>query len=83
MEDSTNENDFDRVANLVREGLATMLGHMHQPRRWDGGDSITITKDGALSGIIQLQRAIDYCHGLAESLRNARACTSPDNAERR
>ena len=81
MQDSMN--DYDRVARQMQKALATLIGNMHQPRREINSNSITITKDGALSGIIQMQRAIDYCHGLAESHRNARACASLDNAERR
>ena len=66
------KNDYDRLAEELRRALAAFAGNMHEPPQSvsDGdSDSITITKNGALTGIIRLQRAIDYCHGLAESHR--------------
>ena len=74
-----NKNDYDRVADQMESALSLFAGNMHQPRLWDESNSITITKDGALSGIIQLQRAIIYCRALAESHRNAQVCTTLDN----
>ena len=65
---SSEKNDFDRVAEMMREALAASTGNMHEPRE-ARSNSITITKDGALTGLIRLQRAIDHCHGLAESHR--------------
>jgi hypothetical protein len=61
------KNDFDRMAQAMREALAEFIGNMHEPQ--GDSNSITITKDGALAGIIKLQRAIDWCQGHADSRR--------------
>ena len=73
-----NDNDHDRLAAQMQAALSAFLQGMHEPVRWKDSDSITIRKDDALSGIIQLHRAIAWCQGLAESHRNATACTTLD-----
>ena len=61
---NTNENDFDRIANEMQDALNEIIGEIHP--RWDEkSDSITITKKGALIGIIKMQRAINWCKGHA------------------
>jgi len=59
-------NDFDNIAEMMQSALNELTGEMH-PRWDDKSDSITITKKGALSGIIKMQRAINWCKGHAET----------------
>ncbi len=65
---SETENDYDRIACRIDEALAAFTGNAHEPRR-DGGDSITMTKDGFITGVVRLQRLRDWVEGLAESHR--------------
>lgn len=58
-------NDYDRVANQVQEALATLVGNTHGPMV--DTDSVSVTKDGWIQGVVDVQRAADYCRGLAEA----------------
>ena len=58
------ENDYDRLAQELRKALAEITGNFHEPV--GDSDSVTITKDGLLRGISKLQRAINWCQGLAD-----------------
>ena len=62
------ENDLDRVADQMGEILAVFVGNSHEPNS-SFGDSITITKDGWMAGVIRLQRLRDYVEGLAHAHR--------------
>ncbi len=61
---NSNENDFDRIANQMQDALNEFIGEMH-PQWNEKSDSITITKKGAIVGIIKMQRAINWCKGHA------------------
>ena len=67
-ETSETENDYDRIAGAIDEALAAFTGNAHEPCM-DGGDSLTITKDGFITGVIRLQRLRNWVEGLAESHR--------------
>ena len=75
--DETEQNDYDRLAAEMRAALSAFTGNMHEPPRGNESDSVTITKDGALTGIIRLQRAIDWCQGLADSHRRYSSIPEP------
>ena len=63
-----NENDFDRIADQMQNALNELLGEIHP--QWDEySDSITITKEGALIGMVKMQRAINWCKGHCEARR--------------
>jgi hypothetical protein len=61
-------NDYDRIAQKIGEALAILVGNAHEPRNTNI-DSITMTKDGFIIGIIRLQRLRDHIEGLAEAHR--------------
>lgn len=61
-------NDYDSIAEAIDEALAAFTGNAHEPRK-DGGDSITMTKDGFITGVIRFQRLRDWVEGLAETHR--------------
>ena len=66
-------NDYDRVANAAQDALITLLGNTQGPLV--ATDSVTVTKDGWISAVAKMQRAIDYSRGLAEAhWRYASAC---------
>ena len=69
---NSNENDFDRIANQMQDALNEFIGEMH-PQWNEKSDSITITKKGAIVGIIKMQRAINWCKGHAMSHLTPRA----------
>lgn len=58
-----NENDYDRIAKGIAEALAAFTGNAHEPHK--GNDSITITKDGFIAGVIRLQRLRDWVESLS------------------
>lgn len=58
-------NDYDRVANQVQEALAILTGNTHGPLI--DTDSVTVTKDGWIKAVVSIQRAADWCRGLAET----------------
>lgn len=63
-----NDNDYDTIARMIDDALAAFTGNAHEPRP-NGGDSITITKDGFITGVIRFQRLRDWVEGLAKSHR--------------
>ncbi len=67
---NNNENDYDRIAKAIDEALAAFTGNAHEPRR-DNGDSITMTKDGFITGVVRFQRLRDWVEGLADTHRAA------------
>ena len=58
------ENDFDSIARQIDEALSEFTGNAHEHFV---GDSLTMTKDGFITGVIRLQRLRDWCEGLGES----------------
>lgn len=62
------KNDLDRIAGHIDDALAMFTGNSHEPHP-SFGDSLTITKDGWIAGVIRLQRLRDYVEGLAQSHR--------------
>jgi hypothetical protein len=50
------KNDYDTIAENIGDILAVLVGNAHSPPKNNNSDSITITKDGFLEGIIRLQR---------------------------
>ena len=75
---NSNENDFDRIANQMQDALNEFIGEMH-PQWNEKSDSITITKKGAIVGIIKMQRAINWCKGHAETHLTTRAAVAPSS----
>ena len=67
--DEEGKNDFDRIAEKIDEAMAAFIGNAHEGMKHTG-DSITMTKDGFIKGVIRLQRLRDWCEGLAETSRN-------------
>ena len=59
------ENDYDRIESLIQESLQTIIGNSHEP--YGNSDSITITKNGFISGVIKLQRLSDWVKGLSKT----------------
>ena len=62
----THENDYDRIAVQIDAAMAVFIGNAHE-YRLEGSDSLTMTKDGFIIGVIRLQRLRDWVEGLAES----------------
>lgn len=60
------ENDLDRIAKSIDDALAMFTGNSHEPHP-AFGDSLTITKDGWIAGVIRLQRLRDYIEGLSQT----------------
>ena len=60
----TEENDYDRIEQDIGTALAAFIGNTHEAFI---GDSITMTKDGFIGGIIRLQRLRNHVKGLAVS----------------
>lgn len=78
------ENDYDGIAKSIDEALAAFTGNAHEPRD-SVSDSITMTKDGFITGVIRLQRLRDWVEGLAAAYRfdnaswmNQREMKKPD-----
>lgn len=66
------ENDYDRIAKAIDDALAVFLGNAHEPPKGNESDSITMTKDGFITGVIRFQRLRDWAEGLAASHRAGR-----------
>jgi hypothetical protein len=64
--DEEGKNDYDRIAELLDEVLATFVGNTHEAFHCD---SITMTKEGFIRGVVRGQRLRDWVEGLAESHR--------------
>jgi hypothetical protein len=62
------ENDYDRIARAMDEALGAFTGNAHE---YSVGDSITMTKDGFIAGVIRFQRLRDYVEGLADVYHKA------------
>lgn len=62
------ENDYDRIAKRVDEALAAFTGNAHEPPQ-SNSDSITMTRDGFITGVIRFQRLRDWVEGLADTHR--------------
>ena len=62
------ENDLDRIAASIDDALAMIVGNSHEPSP-SCGDSLTITRDGWITGVIRLQRLRDYVEGLSQTHR--------------
>ena len=60
-------NDYDRIAKMLDEALSAFTGNAHE---FSDSDSITMTKDGFIAGVIRCQRLRDYVEGLAEVHRS-------------
>jgi len=60
-------NDYDSIARRIDDALSAFTGNAHEPQR---GDSITMTKDGFIAGVIRFQRLRDWVEGLAAAHRN-------------
>ena len=50
-----NENDYDTIARMIDEALAAFTGNAHEPSD-SKSDSIMMTKDGFITGVVRLQR---------------------------
>lgn len=64
------ENDYDRIAARIDDALAVFVGNTHEPSR-NGSNSVTMTKDGFITGVVRMQRLRDWVEGLAESHRKS------------
>jgi len=62
------ENDYDSIASAIDSAIAAFTGNAHEPTKANI-DSITMTKDGFIAGVIRLQRLRDWVAGLAETHR--------------
>lgn len=60
----TEENDYDRIEQDIGTALAAFIGNTHESFI---GDSITMTKDGFIGGIVRLQRLRNHVKGLSIS----------------
>lgn len=67
-EETRRENDYDRIAAEIDRALAAFTGNAHEPIP-SRSDSITMTKDGFIAGVIRFQRLRDWVEGLAETHR--------------
>jgi hypothetical protein len=63
--DDGHENDYDRLAAGIGEAIAIFTGNSHAAALHNS-DSITMTKDGFIRGVIELQRLRDWAEGLAD-----------------
>ena len=63
-------NDYDRIAKAIVKALAALIGNAHEPPAGDNSNSITMTKDGFITGVIRLQRLRGWVDGLAEAHRS-------------
>jgi len=70
------KNDYDGIAEAIGKALAAFTGNAHEPY---GGNSITMTKDGFITGVIRLQRLRDRVEGLAAAHRNFRGSNDGSN----
>ncbi|KKM70528.1 hypothetical protein LCGC14_1439840 [marine sediment metagenome] len=72
------ENDLDRIEQDIGTALAAFIGNTHESFI---GDSITMTKDGFIGGIIRLQRLRNHVKGLAESHRKTQSNGGKDGPD--
>lgn len=62
-------NDYDTIASEIGKAMAAFTGNAHEPSPSNNSDSVTMTKDGFITGVIRLQRLRDWVEGLAKSHR--------------
>ena len=62
------QNDYDRLALSIEDGLRVLMGNSHEPHP-SLGDSMTIRKDDWIRAAIRLQRTADHARGLAAAHR--------------
>lgn len=62
------QNDYDRLALSIEDGLRVLTGNSHEPHA-SFGDSMTIRKDDWIRAVIRLQGAAGHARGLAEAHR--------------
>jgi hypothetical protein len=74
-------NDYDRIAKAIDKALTAFTGNAHEPPRNSNSDSITMTKDGFITGVIRFQRLRNHVEGLAETHRTADHAISKLNQE--
>lgn len=60
----TEENDYDRIEKEIDRALAAFTGNAHEAFM---GDSITMTKEGFIIGVIRFQRLRNHVKGLSVS----------------
>lgn len=60
-------NDYDRIAEAIDEALSAFTGNAHEPPKGNNSNSITMTKDGFIIGIIRFQRLRDWVEGLSKT----------------
>ncbi len=60
-------NDYDRIAKDIDEALSAFTGNAHEPPGNDNSNSITMTKDGFITGVIRFQRLRDWVEGLSKT----------------
>lgn len=65
-------NDYDNIARGIDNALAAFTGNAHEPSRGNNSDSITMTKDGFVTGVVRFQRLRDWVEGLAQAHRSTR-----------
>lgn len=72
------ETDLDRIAAAIDKALAAFVGNAHEPgEHRKGSDSITMTKEGFITGVIRFQRLRDWVEGLASTHRAG--CNAEDS----
>lgn len=74
--------DYDRIAKAISDALAAFTGNAHEPPRGSNSNSITMTKDGFITGVIRFQRLRDWVEGLAKMHRQPPSATPPANPRR-
>jgi hypothetical protein len=62
------QNDYDRLARSIEDGLRVLTGNSHEPHS-SMGDSMTLRKDDWIRAVIRLQRTADHARGLADGHR--------------
>lgn len=50
--------DYDAIAQKIDDALSELTGNAHEPHERNG-DSLTMTKDAFITGIIRFQRLRD------------------------
>jgi len=60
-------NDYDKVAEAIDNALSAFTGNAHEPPKGNNSNSITMTKDGFITGVIRFQRLRDWVEGLSKT----------------
>lgn len=69
---NNNKTDYDRIAEELGSILERFTGNTHEPNE-HFGDSITMTKDGFIGGVVKLQRLRTYVEGLSKTYKATKA----------